>query len=526
VENPAFLRFLQRLRPAYKPPTRYKLAGPLLNAAYTNTKKDMSLVLRDSAKQITVVSDGWTNIRGESIVNYMAVTREHAIFLKSTPTYEQRHNAAYISSELSSVVEELGSENVVAITTDTASNMKAAQDLLGVRYPEILMLGCASHIVNLTVNDIFALPEIQNIWQKVLHIAKYFKGSYILIGLMNKYAEKLDIKRKALQLPGNTRWQGRFNTTNSVIANRAVLREVVADPDVLNNPTADQREKFLRVQEMILDYRFWEQAEALAGFLRPFLEVTLALEGVRPKASRIYAYFVWLSQITYLATSLDIASVKEIIGRRFKQVHRPIYTIAYICDPSARAERPVSITDKMLIEVQEYLKSRYSTREEALRVWVELKDMWDREGLWAADLEWDAYSEYSDPARWWRGQRCSKAFKDLAIYALSINPTSGAAERNWSTHGFLHSKARNRLDNERVEKLVYVFTNLRIRDSITNVQPEYFTLEEVGELERTDDLPSQGALEGDGKVLIAKDDVIGDSKVAKGPLHEGPSKMA
>ena len=67
----------------------------------------------------------------------------------------------------------------------------------------------------------------------------------------------------------------------------------------------------------------------------------------------------------------------------------------------------------------------------------------------------------------------------MATYCLSINPTTGAAERNWSAHGYLYLKARNRLTNERVQKLVYLFQNLRVRDQVLTSTPDYFDDNEV-----------------------------------------------
>jgi hypothetical protein len=55
---------------------------------------------------------------------------------------------------------------------------------------------------------------------------------------------------------------------------------------------------------------------------------------------------------------------------------------------------------------------------------------------------------------------------NVAIRVLSIPATSAASERNWSTFGFIHSKLRNRLHEERVEKIVYLFWNLRILRAI------------------------------------------------------------
>ena len=68
---------------------------------------------------------------------------------------------------------------------------------------------------------------------------------------------------------------------------------------------------------------------------------------------------------------------------------------------------------------------------------------------------------------------------DLAIYSISINPTTGAAERNWSNHSFIHTKLRNSLTNERVQKLVYCLQNGRFKDEMKPDEPAYFGAGEV-----------------------------------------------
>jgi len=42
-------------------------------------------------QQITLVSDSWTNLRGQSIVNYMLVTWIGAVFYKSIATGTERY---------------------------------------------------------------------------------------------------------------------------------------------------------------------------------------------------------------------------------------------------------------------------------------------------------------------------------------------------------------------------------------------------------------------------------------------------
>jgi hypothetical protein len=49
--------------------------------------------------------------------------------------------------------------------------------------------------------------------------------------------------------------------------------------------------------------------------------------------------------------------------------------------------------------------------------------------------------------------------------------SSATAERAWSTFRFIHSRLRNRLTNERVEKLVFLYTNSVLMD--TNDKTDY-----------------------------------------------------
>lgn len=65
---------------------------------------------------------------------------------------------------------------------------------------------------------------------------------------------------------------------------------------------------------------------------------------------------------------------------------------------------------------------------------------------------------------WW--QSCwsepEPELTELCTMALAIMPSTGVGERNWSSHGFIHSKLRNRLGHEVVNRLVYVYWNARI----------------------------------------------------------------
>jgi Protein of unknown function (DUF 659) len=184
----------------------------------------MNTVITEHPKELTLISDGWSNPRGESIINYLLATRNETIFLKSVATGKDRHTGEYIADGLVEVISEIGSENIIAVTTDNAGNMKSSWQGVQEQYPEILCLGCSSHMTNLLVEDIMKLPVLQDHFEIVKEINRYWKNSSVLIGLLQFTAKQSNQQIAAPQLPGNTRWQGKLDTLDSNISNKIYMQ--------------------------------------------------------------------------------------------------------------------------------------------------------------------------------------------------------------------------------------------------------------------------------------------------------------
>lgn len=147
----------------------------------------MDNILSEAAGQITLVSDSWTNQRSETLTNYVAVTRQHAIFLHTEVHGAERHTADVIARRMSSTIDQLGGgEAVVAVTTDNASNMRASWPELEKRYPGLLTLGCAAHTVNLLVEDILKLSELNTTLNTAIYVIRYFKKSSVRTGALTE----------------------------------------------------------------------------------------------------------------------------------------------------------------------------------------------------------------------------------------------------------------------------------------------------------------------------------------------------
>lgn len=116
------------------------------------------------------------------------------------------------------------------------------------------------------------------------------------------------------------------------------------------------------------------------------------------------------------------------------------------------------------------LRKMYSTEEATI-----LREQW----LQFSDLQGPTFSKaeartdratiaQKNPIGWWKFHgKDTPELKLLAIRLLSQIASSSAAERNWSTYGFIHSIKRNRLTSKRAEKLVGVHSALRLQDRQT-----------------------------------------------------------
>ncbi|KAJ9552580.1 hypothetical protein OSB04_016625 [Centaurea solstitialis] len=68
------------------------------------------------------------------------------------------------------------------------------------------------------------------------------------------------------------------------------------------------------------------------------------------------------------------------------------------------------------------------------------------------------------PAEWW-AQYGAKAptLQKFAVNVLSLMRSPSGCERNWSVFEHLHSKKRNRLEQQKLNDLVYIKYNRALR---------------------------------------------------------------
>ena len=77
-------------------------------------------------------------------------------------------------------------------------------------------------------------------------------------------------------------------------------------------------------------------------------------------------------------------------------------TIAYLCDPVARDERPIDVTDKQIKGIGGWLLEHYKNDEKkTATVYAELLKLRARSGPFSRPLDWAA-AKKMDIVLWWK----------------------------------------------------------------------------------------------------------------------------
>jgi len=157
IEEKNLARAVHMLRPDVVLPDRRQLAGNLLDKCYSKLQQKQDSYLTLAC--VCLTTDGWSNIRNEPIVNYMAASPERTVFLESVATGMQGHTSEWIAEDIDRVIEKYSKTTFAGAVTDNTSANKAAWEILKGRHPTMFFHGCVSHGLHLLVKDIFGATK-------------------------------------------------------------------------------------------------------------------------------------------------------------------------------------------------------------------------------------------------------------------------------------------------------------------------------------------------------------------------------
>ncbi|KAG3186285.1 hypothetical protein C6341_g3957 [Phytophthora cactorum] len=137
---------------------KQQLATTLLNSCYYEARSANVLKLR--GKQYTLVTDAWMDTNGQSVIYYVALDEELAIFLESDYSESISHDALYLAGDIRRVMSKYSFICFVAVVTDNT----VANRLVWTTVPE----ACSCSLATVTAFKPGTEGELQ-MWGTVCH---------------------------------------------------------------------------------------------------------------------------------------------------------------------------------------------------------------------------------------------------------------------------------------------------------------------------------------------------------------------
>src|SRR3954466_1809943 len=88
---------------------------------------------------------------------------------------ENSHMANYVAQVVGEIIEKVGSNKISAIISNNAANIRNARKILQEKYPNIEIVRCITHAVNLIACDIVKESFGDHLLRKVNILGSFFK---------------------------------------------------------------------------------------------------------------------------------------------------------------------------------------------------------------------------------------------------------------------------------------------------------------------------------------------------------------
>eukprot|EP00253_Pinus_taeda_P036308 PITA_36308 len=144
------------------------------------------------------MSDGWTDQKGRTLINFFVSCPKGTMFIKSVDASAQIKDARTLCDLLDVFILEVGEQNVVQVITDNAANYVAAGRMLMDRHPTLFWTPCVAHCIDLMLEDIGKIPFVKDIVDSSKSITKFIYNHTSVLSLMRRFTNNKELVRPAI----------------------------------------------------------------------------------------------------------------------------------------------------------------------------------------------------------------------------------------------------------------------------------------------------------------------------------------
>ena len=287
ANNPFYMSMFEAaavIGPGYKPPTYEELRGPILQ----NEKAECSHRLEDLRKSweltgCTVMSDGWTDMKGRTLLNFLVHCPRGTMFLKSVDASAHVKDAGLLCRLLDDFIQEVGPQHVVQVITDNAANYVSAGRMLMDMYPSLFWTPCAAHCLDLMLEDLAKIDWIKDTIDSARGITKFIYNHAAVLSLMRTFTGDRELVRPAI-----TCFATSFISLQSLLVSMWDLQQMFLSPEwrALSFSTRPEGQAICRLVNF--HQTFWDDVREVCAVTEPLVRVLRLVDGDKPAMGYLY----------------------------------------------------------------------------------------------------------------------------------------------------------------------------------------------------------------------------------------------
>ncbi|RWS21025.1 uncharacterized protein B4U80_11953 [Leptotrombidium deliense] len=386
--------------------------------------------------------------------------------------------AELVESELLDVITKEGMQKVTAIVTDNGKNMVSAVKNITSCNERIIGVRCSAHVFNLLIQDIAKTKSVNICLRLAKEVVKEIITSKAKKGWFKEewhtHLQDNMLPNTSLTLSVNaaTRWYSIHSMLAILVKAKAVLRKMaIRDPTNKNLVSLSSE-----TRKYILKDKFWTQVKTFKDMFELLIKAIACVESNNALLSdAVNAFFEVRDKLlndTKLREYFPHESERNIVLMSFTkrcstEFISEYHLVAFYLDPRFREySLPEETVFSIMTTLEDYARKLgfIACERDKDDIADALCDFRERKKIFSCSL-----LSTSDPNRFWKRLVTYNSVKKLAMVAcrlFSIPASSAGVERNFSIQGKVHSKDRNRLSKEKVERLMKVKWYLSLNPDI------------------------------------------------------------
>ncbi|XP_020268882.1 uncharacterized protein LOC109844304 isoform X2 [Asparagus officinalis] len=448
--------------PGYKMPSYHSLRAKLLNKCGHEVGQVCKEIRKSwEATGCTVMVDRWVDRNSQVVLNFLVYCPKGTMLIRSVDASDIDLYGEGLLSLFDSIIQEVGLGNVVNFITDTTPSHKVAGNALMNKYKTFIWSTCANHGIELILKELCNLNEVKEVLAQAKRICQFIYNNAWVLNLMRKKTEGRDIFQPAM-----TEFVTKFLTLDNMISVKDSLHQMFTST-LWEQSTFSKQSAGEDVTEIVLNPQFWSSCMRVVKVSKPLVTVLHQIDSEdRPSVGYFYNAMEKAKKSIMLAfnnNETDYLPYLEIIQNARSEFHSPLHAAACYLNPSIYYGPSFSINSvihKGLLDCVEILEPNLKAQDNITRhkaCYEEAVGDFSRPVAIRG-------RETLSPATWW--SLYASDYPDLqhfAVRILSQTCTITTAERNWTMKECMHSRNRNRLEQERLTDLTFVHYNLRLQ---------------------------------------------------------------